>query len=119
MKFSFITCVTGIYAIEDSTLRGRFVEIIISAPKRELRLRCDPNTDEILLSGGSKKKRKKLVPIVTGRFHVEWMWAMTNQQGYSDGFRIQLSAKQRRRVFEFVSIASSIEVYEAKKKLNP
>ena len=114
MKLPSLVRVTGIYAIEDSVLRGRFAEVVIRAPKSEVRLRCDHNTDEILLSRGSKKKRSKLVRIIVGQFRVEWMWAMTNQQGYSDGFRIQVADKKRSHVFEFISVASCIEVYEAK-----
>lgn len=118
MKLPPITRVTGIYAIEDPVLSGRYSEIIISSPTKEIRLRCDHDTDEIILSSGSKKRRKKPVRIIAGHFRVEWLWTMTNQQGYFDGFRIQLAAKRRRHVFEFIAIGSCIDVYEAKEKAN-
>lgn len=113
MKLPSITHVTGIHAVEDLILRGRFSEIIVRTPKKELRLRCDRNTDEMLLSSGRRKQRKNLISIATGSFRVEWMWTMTNQQGYFDGFRIQLATKRQVCVFEFITIASCIEVYEA------
>ena len=118
MKLPSITHVTGIYAVEDSILHGRFSEIIFRTPKKELRLRCDQNTDEILLSSGARKQRKNLISIAIGSFRVEWMWTMTNQQGYFDGFRIQLATKRQVRVFQFIAIASCIEVYEAHPRPN-
>jgi hypothetical protein len=48
-----------------------------------------------------------------GKFRVNWVWVMTNQQGYFDGLRIQLTAKKVTRVFEFISICSSFEIHEA------
>jgi hypothetical protein len=113
MKLPSITHVTGIHAVEDSILPGRFSEIIVRTPKKELRLRCDRNTDEMLLSSGTRKQRKNLISIATGSFRVKWMWTMTNHLGYFDGFRIQLATKRQVRVFEFITIASCIEVYEA------
>jgi hypothetical protein len=118
MKIPSITHLTAIDAVEDPILRGRFSEIIISNPKKEVRLGCDRDSDEILLSTGRKKKRNRLSPIFRGAYRVDWMWTKTNQQGYFDGFRIQISARGRERVFEFISIASCIEVYESTKEPN-
>jgi hypothetical protein len=115
MKLPSLRNISGIYAVEDSVLRGRYSEIIIRAPSKEVRLCCDPDTDELRLSSARRKKRVSLKRIVTGNFRVEWMWAMTNEQGYFDGLRIQLAAKTSCRVFEFISIASCIEAYEAKR----
>ena len=116
VKIPSLTHVTAISAVEDAVLHGRFSEIIISNPKREIRLGCDRNFDELILSVGRNKRRKKLFSIFKGAGRVEWMWIMTNQQGYFDGFRIQMSAQGCERVFEFMSIGSCIEVYEANMK---
>ncbi len=115
MKIPKLTCVTAINGIEDPVLHGRFCEIVISDSKREIRLGCNRDTDELLLSSGRKKERKKISPIFRGSGRVEWMWTMTNQQGYFDGFRIQIIARGQERVFEFISIASTIDVFDAKK----
>ena len=118
MKIPFINRITGIFGVEDSVLHGQFSEIVICNATKEICLRCDHNTDELLLSSGSKKKRHKLVRILSGSFRVEWIWTMTNQQGYCDGFRIQLGVKQQSHVFEFISIGSCIDIYKALKSPN-
>jgi hypothetical protein len=115
MKIPKLTRVTAISGIEDPVLHGRFCEIVISDSKREICLGCDRDSDELILSSGRKKERKKLSSIFRGVGRVEWMWTMTNQQGYFDGFRIQILARGQGRVFEFISIASTIDVLEAKK----
>jgi hypothetical protein len=113
MNLPTLTAVTGIYGIKDSGLHGRYSEIVIRSPARDLRLRCNHDTDEILVSTSPRRRRASQVRFVTGRFRVEWIWAMTNQQGYSDGFRIQIATKKRNHVFEFIAIGSCIEVYES------
>ncbi|MGC4074773.1 MAG: DUF6334 family protein [Nibricoccus sp.] len=117
MKIPKFTRVTAINGIEDPVLRGRFCEIVISDSQREIRLGCDRDSDELILSSGRKKERKSSFPIFRGAGRVDWMWTMTNQQGYFDGFRIQVLAGGQERVFEFISIASTIEVFEAKKPI--
>lgn len=112
MKLQSITRVKGIWGVE-SPVPGLFAEVIFRTPGKEYRLKCDPKTDEIRLSGRVSKRGLTLVPILEGSYRVEWMWRMTNQQGYSDGFRIQLARKQQMQVFEFIAIASNIQVYEA------
>jgi hypothetical protein len=107
--------VTTISGIEDPVLRGRFCEIVISDSRQEIRLGCARDSDELILSSGRNRKRKNLFPIFRGAGRVDWMWTMKNQQGYIDGFRIQILARGQERVFEFISIASTIEVFEAKK----
>jgi hypothetical protein len=119
MKIPKLTRVTAINGIEDPALRGRFCEIVISDSKREIRLGCDRNSDELILSSGRKKERKSRSPIFRGAGRVDWMWTMTNQQGYFDGFRIQILARGQERVFEFISIASTIDVFEARKPIKP
>ena len=117
MKIPKLSRVTAINGIEDPMLRGRFCEIVISDSKREIRLGCDRDSDELILSSGRKKERKKPSPVFRGDGRVDWMWTMTNQKGYFDGFSIQISSRGQERVFEFISIASTIDVYEAKKPI--
>lgn len=112
MKLPRISTVTGIFGVIDPDSR-RYSEIVITTSGRKVRLRCDPDTDEIVIARARKARESSLVPIVVGRFRVEWMWEMTNQQGYSDGFRIQLATKYTKRVIEFVGGASCIDGYEA------
>ena len=113
MKIPSIDHINAIEAVVDPVLSPRFSEVIISNSKREVRLACNRDSDEIILSTGRKLERKNLFQIFRGEARVEWMWTMLNQQGYFDGFRIQISAEGRERVFEFISIASCIDIYEA------
>lgn len=113
MKLPRLTRVTGIYGIEP--LAGGFSEVVIASGAKEVRLRCGSNTDELLISAGLRRKRLRTVSLVVGKFRVAWMWSMTNQQGYSDGFRIELCAVKKWRAFDFISAASVVKVSEAKK----
>jgi hypothetical protein len=54
--------------------------------------------------------------LARGRFRVSWTWLMVNQQGYTDGFRIEIESKTRTHVFDLIAVVSSIEVREAQKK---
>ena len=121
MKLPRITRVRRITCFEDTLLRGRIAEVVITTPSKKINLRCDPNTDEVVISKNRKAKRGKAFCLVSGNFRVPWIWELKNQQGYDDGFRIELSSGQKTRVFEFVSIASCLYVYEAVKwtKLEP
>ena len=115
MKLPNFTRVTRIEGIEEPAGLGRFSEITIADGKNAVTLRCDPDSDELRIVGGSKKRQRGSVSLLSGRFRVEWLWSMENQQGYSDGIRIQLRSKSESRVFEFISAASSVEVFEAKR----
>ena len=117
MRIPAIREVTGITAIRDPDLAHGFAEIIISSPTADLRLRCDRNTDEIVLSR-LRKRRPRGVRLLTGRRRVEWMWVLHNQQGYEDGFRIQVADKKGSRSFDFIAIASVIQVFEARELPN-
>jgi hypothetical protein len=117
MKLPRLTRVTGIYGIEP--FAGGFTEMVIASGSKEVRLRCDPDTDELLLSSGLKKERSTAVSIIAGTFRVTSMWSMTNGQGYSDGFRIELRTMKKSWAFEFIAAASAVEVYEAKKQAQP
>ena len=116
MKLPKITHVTAIYGIEP--FAGGFTEVVIANGSKEVRLRCDPKTDELLVTSGLKKKRPSAVSIISGTFQVTALWSMTNQQGYFDGFRIELRRAKKYRAFDFISAASAVEIYEAKKEPN-
>ena len=118
MKLPKLTHVTRSDGIEAGSLRGQFAEVVIADGAKEVRLSCDPNSDELQMTGGARTTRRGVVTILSGRFRVEWLWSMTNQQGYSDGFRLELRSRKESRVFDFISAASSIEVFEAKRVPN-
>jgi hypothetical protein len=46
-------------------------------------------------------------------FSICWAWRLTNQQGYSDGVRLEFSesGKESRAVIELVVVASTIEIF--------
>lgn len=106
-----VSRVIGTMTVPPSSL---FDEIVLSTPKSDVVVRCDPDSDEVVISRQKKKKRAGAV-IASGRFRVPWTWLMVNQQGYADGFRIHLESGSVTRVFDFVASASSIEVREARK----
>jgi hypothetical protein len=116
MKLFSIARIKKITCFEDQVLAGRFSKVMILTPSLEISLRCNPNTDELIISKTRKAKRVgKVSCLVSGDYRVEWMWEMKNQQGYSDGFRIQIASKRERRVFDIIAIASCLEIYEGSK----
>ena len=118
MTLPKLTRVTRIDGVKAPSSGGQFAEIIIADGAKEVRLSCDSNSDELRISSGPRKSRSGAILLLSGRFRVEWLWSMTNQQGYSDGFRLQLRSKNESRVFDFISAALSIEVFEAKRLPN-
>lgn len=110
-RITSVTRVVGVVPIAAST---RFDQIVLATPKSDVVVRCDPDTDEVVISRQKKRKRDGVI-IASGRFSVPWTWLLVNQQGYTDGFRIQLEARGITRVFDFLAMASSIEVQEAGK----
>jgi len=118
MKLPRIAQVTRIEAVEEPELAGRFSEIVIVNGAKEVRLHRDVDSDELRFTRGLRRKRRGVISILSGRFRVEWLWAMTNQQGYSDGVRLQLCSKSERLVFEFIAAASAIDVFEATQRPN-
>jgi hypothetical protein len=119
MKLPSITRLKSITCFEDQDLPGRFCEVVLSARSRRVSLRCDPDSDEVVISTAEKSGQRKALCLVSGDYRVEWVWKMTNQQGYSDGFRIQLASARERRVFDIIAIASCLQVYEAVGWPNP
>jgi hypothetical protein len=116
MRLPKITQIKKITCLEDQVLAGRFSEVIISTPSQQFSLRCNPNTDELIISKATKiNKDRREFFLVSGEYRVEWMWQMKNQQGYNDGFRIQIAAKQKCKVFDIVAIASGLQIYEGRK----
>ena len=116
MKLPKLTSVDRIEGFE--SFAGGFREIVITSGSKEFILSCTRDTDELQLATSSRKKRKNTVSIVDGSFVVVWMWSLTNQQGYFDGFRIELRGPRKNQIFDFIAAASAIEVFEAKKKPN-
>ncbi len=114
MKLPSITRVRCIFGSQGDVAPGLFASVTIASGKRDVVFFCNPATDEIRISSRkSTRKPKNATVFVRGSFRVEWIWALKNQKGYDDGFRIQLGQKNHSRVFEIVSIASSLEVHEA------
>jgi hypothetical protein len=119
MKLPSISRVSRIACFEDSVLSGQFAEVVISSPSRKISLRCDQDWDELVISTARKTRRGRASCLLTGKYRVEWMWALKNQQGYDDGFRIQLASDTERRVFDIIAIASRLEIREARPWPNP
>lgn len=113
MKLPSITRVSRITCFEDPLFPGRFAEVVISSPSRKTSLRCDSESDEMLISAARKRRRGRASCLLSGKYRVEWMWTLKNQQGYDDGFRIQLASDAERRVFDIIAIASCLEIREA------
>lgn len=69
-----------------------------------------PDPDETLVDSGSSAPWSDYVG-----FSVCWAWRLTNQQGYSDGVRLEFSesGKESRGIVELVVAASAIQVFMA------
>ena len=67
-----------------------------------------PEASETLIDASSA-----LPWLVCVGFSICWAWRLTNQQGYSDGVRLEFSesGKESRAVIELVVVASTIEVF--------
>jgi hypothetical protein len=46
------------------------------------------------------------------RAHSPWRWRLMNQQGYADGFQIELEVDQVARALQYVVLASSLDLRE-------
>jgi hypothetical protein len=48
---------------------------------------------------------------------LSWVWLLTNQQGYEDGFRFEFSSKEKESstIITLIGIASSIQMYTSQK----
>lgn len=114
MRAPRITRLSRIIGVLGRFVGSRFDHIVLITPTSDLVVRCDPETDEVVISNQKRRKRSGAI-LATGRFRVPWTWLLINQQGYTDGFRIEIEAGGVTRVFDFVAIASAIEVREAKK----
>ena len=114
MRAPRITGLTRVVGVVPGSTSSLFDQIVLSTPKSDVVVRCDPDCDEVVISRQKKRKRKGVV-IASGRYRVPWTWLLVNQQGYTDGLRIQLESGGSTRVFDFVAIATSIEVREARR----
>lgn len=109
-----ISQLSRIIAVQDALAGPNFDRIVIVTPQSEVVLRCNPDSDEIVVSRQQKgRKRWSGVVLLSGDFQVSWTWLLQNQQGYVDGFRLEARDGAESRVFEFVAMASAIEVREA------
>jgi len=92
-----------------------FSEVQLSTPSQQVSLRCNPNTDEVVISTTNRRGKGKALCLLSGNYRVEWVWEMTNQQGYGDGFRIQVASGKESRAFDIIAIASCLQIYETKR----
>jgi len=117
MRAPRIDRVSKIVAVKSEDLAPGFDRVVLITPKSEVVLRCDPDSDEVIVSRLKKGKKKWVGTVLaSGDFRVSWTWLMVNHQGYTDGFRIELVEAPESRVFEFVASCSAIEVSEVVKQ---
>ncbi len=114
MRAPRINRVSKIVAVEASPGSKGYDRIILYTPTSDVVIRCDQGSDEVVVAFAKKGKRKwRGTVLMSGDSQVSWTWLMVNQQGYTDGFRVELGGVGATRVFDFVAIASAIEVWEA------
>lgn len=114
MRAPRIDQVSQIISIPDPVLAPWPRQVVFITPKSDLVLRCDSETDEMIISRSSKSRKTwQGNVLISGSFSVLWTWLFVNHQGYKDGFRIALLANNVERVFDFVAVCSSIEIREA------
>jgi hypothetical protein len=116
MRTPRLSRVSKIVAIKDPIIPRSFDRVVLITPTSDVIVRCDPNFDEVVVSRSKKGKRRWHGRVLlSGDFRVSWTWVMVNQQGYTDGFRIELTDDKTIRVFDFVGLASGLDIREAKK----
>jgi hypothetical protein len=116
MRAPRIGRVSKIIAIKDAIIPRSFDRVVLITPTSDVIVRCDSRFDEVVISRSKKgKKRWRGRVLLSGDFRAVWTWIMVNQQGYRDGFRIELTDDKTVRVFDFIGICSGLDIREAMK----
>ena len=93
----------------------RLVALDLAFASGTLRLRCDGDTDEVLVEvadepGSYPPLRNDALDGLLG-MTIEYAWVMTNQRGYSDAFQLRLrDGRGREEIRQFEVGASAIDV---------
>ena len=74
--------------------------------------RLKPGADETLIDASNSEPWATCVG-----FGIRWAWQLTNQQGYSDGVRLEFSkpGESSRAVVELIVAASAIEIFRVRR----
>jgi hypothetical protein len=74
--------------------------------------RLRPDADETLIDASNSAPWTTCVG-----FGIRWAWRLTNQQGYSDGVRLEFAkpGESSRAVLELIVAASAIEIFQVPK----
>jgi hypothetical protein len=69
-----------------------------------------PEPDEVLVEAGGREPWAACIGL-----GVTWAWRLTNQQGYTDGVRLEFSmpGEESRATVELIVAASAIQIYNA------
>ncbi|MBC2604811.1 DUF6334 family protein [Pelagicoccus albus] len=107
--------IEAIYGIPCEEMPTRFERAVLVTQEAEFLISCEPEFDEIVITKEERKERTE-PPILAGCFRVTWSWILTNQQGYTDGLRIEMKSEEDETYcYEFISIASGIEIHKSEK----
>jgi hypothetical protein len=94
--------------------QGRFHELAFEFDKGTLLLRCDDDTDEIVLETTNPPARrdgsKTLLSELIG-MQIDYAWELRNHRGYMDAIQLRLTAADgREATCQFEAAASAMDI---------
>lgn len=108
-------CLKSVEQFSFPELPGKLVCIVLHFENLSCTINVNEETDEIVMSqnedisGLVEREKSALWRSVLGE-GLSWVWELTNQQGYSDGLRLEFSESWQ--IIELVVIAFSIKEYK-------
>ncbi|WP_210486701.1 DUF6334 family protein [Rufibacter aurantiacus] len=97
-------------------------QVIIKTATESLILTVNPDLDELTVSTDSIKKSESENEISINALResstladllgkkLVWTWILTNNQGYQDGFQLQVTNGKEETIIQFIAISSKIEI---------
>lgn len=107
--------VTQAYALHHLEM-GWLQQVVFQVEEEYLVVAVDADTDEVILSILQKldfaalEQQFSRTQISNQRKKISWMWRMTNQRGYEDGFQLEFDDREGTTV-QLIAEASQLKLY--------
>ncbi|MFD3003631.1 DUF6334 family protein [Pontibacter toksunensis] len=107
--------VLNAYALHDLEM-GWLQQVVFQVEKEYLVIAVDVDSDEVILSILPKlnfaalEQQFSRTQISNQRKKINWLWRMTNQRGYEDGFQVEFDDREGTTV-QLVAEASQLKLY--------
>lgn len=107
--------VTHAYALHDLEM-GWLQQVVFQVEGSYLVIAVDTDDDEIILSllpeldYSVLEQQFSRTQISNQRKKISWMWRMTNQRGYEDGFQLEFDDREGTTV-QLIAEASQLKLY--------